>query len=360
MGAVNLDCVVVGAGVVGLAVARALARCGREVVILEAESAIGQGVTARNSEVLHAGMYYTPGSLKAQACVRGHHRLRQEFSQHITEVGKLIVATTAEEEATVRHLHQRGVVNGVPGLSLIDGATAQAMEPELVCRLALFSPHTAVLDVPGLLLSLLADAEAHGATLVRQAPVVDGAVTDAGIRLTVGGKEPSVLMAQRVVLAAGLSACGLARRFGLRDVPQDYLCKGNYFSIQGPQPFRRLIYPVPVAAGLGIHYTVDRSGRGRFGPDVQWVDSEDYTVNAAAKERFATAIARYWPGVAAARLAPLTCGLRPKIHGPDQPQPDFCLLQPDSRLVAMLGIESPGLTSCLALADTVAELLGER
>jgi L-2-hydroxyglutarate oxidase LhgO len=362
-GVERIDCVVVGAGVVGLAAARALALAGREVVVLEAEGAIGTGISSRNSEVIHAGMYYPAGSLKARLCVAGNRMLREFAVMHgvpFRMTGKLIVATDAEEEKALGAILERGRVNGVEGLAAIPAAEAMAMEPQLTCTAALFSPMTGIIDTHALMLALQGEAEEHGAVLAFRSPVVGGCVTNDGIELQVGGDEPATFLAKTVVIAAGLASCKVARALGVPGVPADYLCKGNYFTLTGRMPFQHLVYPVPVAAGLGVHYTLDMAGRGRFGPDVEWIEREDYVVDPARADSFYGAIRRYWPGLPDGALEPAYAGIRPKIQGPSDPAKDFLVHGPGDHgvpgLVALYGIESPGLTSCLALADLVREL----
>jgi len=362
-GVERIDCVVVGAGVVGLAAARALALAGREVVVLEAEGAIGTGISSRNSEVIHAGMYYPAGSLKARLCVAGNRMLREFAVMHgvpFRMPGKLIVATDAEEEKALGAILERGRVNGVEGLAAIPAAQALEMEPQLTCTAALFSPMTGIIDTHALMLALQGEAEEHGAVLAFRSPVVGGRVTDDGIELQVGGDEPGAFLAKTVVVAAGLASCKVARGLGVPGVPADYLCKGNYFTLTGRMPFQHLVYPVPVAAGLGVHYTLDMAGRGRFGPDVEWIERADYVVDPARADSFYGAIRRYWPGLPDGALEPAYAGIRPKIQGPSDPAKDFLVHGPADHgvpgLVALYGIESPGLTSCLALADLVREL----
>jgi len=361
----TVECAVIGAGVVGLAIARTLARSGHEVVILEAASAIGTGVSSRNSEVIHAGMYYAAGSLKAKLCVKGNQLLRDYLPAHGVPhnfTGKLIVATTEEEEAQLQVILEKGRINGVDGLTLISGAEAMALEPELSCRAALLSPHTGILDTHGYMLSLLGEAEDHGAMLALNSPVQSGETGPEGVTLTTGGLEPMTLKAKQVVIASGLGAQTLGHAIaGLKAVPPFHLCKGNYFLLSGRQPFKRLVYPTPVQAGLGVHYTLDLGGQGRFGPDVEWITAEDYEVNLKRGEVFYDAIRRYWPGLAEGALRPGYAGIRPKIQGPNEAAVDF-VIQGEAEhgqpgLVALYGIESPGLTSSLAIAEHVAEML---
>jgi|AGTN01.1.fsa_nt_gi Predicted dehydrogenase len=359
----SIDCVVIGAGVVGLACARALALSGREVVVLEAESAIGTGISSRNSEVVHAGMYYPAGSLKARLCVAGNRMLRDFAAAHgvpLGMVGKLIVATDADEETALAGILERGRANGVEGLAAISAAEAMAMEPQLRCTGALYSPATGIVDTHALMLALQGEAEEHGAVVAFRSPVVGGRAGEDGVEIAVGGDEPSRLAARSVVIAAGLGACGVARALGVPGVPGAYLCKGHYFTLTGRMPFRRLVYPVPVAAGLGVHYTLDMAGRGRFGPDVEWVEREDYGVDPARAASFYGAIRRYWPDLPDGALEPAYAGIRPKIQAPGEAVRDFLVQGPGDHgapgVVALYGIESPGLTACLALGDMVREL----
>ena len=361
----TVDCVVIGAGEVGLAAARALAQAGQEVLILEAADAIGTGVSSRNSEVIHAGMYYAAGSLKAELCVRGNQLLRDYLPSHGVPhhfTGKLIVATSEEEEAQLDAILSKGEMNGVDGLVRITGEQAMAMEPELRCRAALLSPNTGIMDTHGYMLSLLGEAEKHGAMLALNSPVLSGETGPDGVTLQVGGAEPMSITAKRLVISAGLGAQTLGHAIqGLKAVPPFHLCKGNYFLLSGRQPFKRLVYPTPVAAGLGVHYTLDLAGQGRFGPDVEWIEAEDYVVNPARGDVFYDAIRRYWPGLADGALRPGYAGIRPKIQGPKDAAVDFVIQGQDQHgqpgLVALYGIESPGLTSSLAIAETVAEML---
>jgi len=357
----RVDCAVIGAGVVGLAIARALALAGREVVVLEAEGAIGTGISSRNSEVIHAGMYYAKDSLKARTCVAGNRLLRAYAAEHgvpFKMVGKLIVATDAAEAEALAAILAKGRANGVDGLHAISAAEARALEPNLDCVGALFSPDTGIVDSHALMLALQGDAEANGAAIAFRSPVTGGR----GTLLEIGGAEPTRLLARTVVVAAGLGAPTVARSLGLPQVPRDYLCKGNYFTLTGRMPFGRLVYPVPVGAGLGVHYTVDLGGRGRFGPDVEWVDGIDYAVDPRRGDSFYAAIRRYWPGLEDGRLEPAYAGIRPKVQGPDEPPRDFVIHGPATHgvpgVVALYGIESPGLTGSLALAELVKEMAG--
>ena len=359
----RVDSVVIGAGIVGLAVARALALAGREVIVLEAESAIGTGISSRNSEVIHAGMYYPTGSLKARLCVEGNRLLRDFAASRgvpFAMVGKMIVATSAAEEAQLDLILNRGRANGSEGLYAMSGAEARALEPALNCTRALFSPSTGIVDTHALMLALQGEAEAHGAVIAFQSPVVGGAAADGGTLIRVGGSDPMTLLARRVVIAAGLGAPAVGRALGLAHVPVGHLCKGSYFGLTGKVPFRHLVYPVPVAAGLGVHFTLDLGGRGRFGPDVEWVGHEDYAVDPRRGESFFAAIRRYWPDLPDGALEPAYAGIRPKIQAEGEAAVDFVIQGAEQTgvagVVALYGIESPGLTSCLAIARHVGEL----
>lgn len=351
--------VVIGAGVVGLACARAVAMAGHEVLILEAAKIIGSGISSRNSEVIHAGIYYPKHSLKAELCVQGNRLLQNYAAKNGVPhkmTGKLIVATTPEEEATLGSIREKAEANGVQDLKLLSAAEAHALEPELKCSAALLSPSTGIIDTHSLMLALLGEAEANGALLALQTKVLQGEQTDLGVLLKIEDEEPFYVLAQNVIVAAGLSAPAISRSLGLKNIPQEHLCKGNYFSLTGPAPFSRLVYPVPVAGGLGTHYTLDLGGRGRFGPDVEWIEEENYDVDETRREGFAQAVRRYWPACRANMLEPSYSGIRPKIGEKGAKEQDFLILQ-ENNIVALLGIESPGLTSCLAIADKVAGML---
>ena len=310
-------------------------------------------------------MYYAKDSLKARLCVAGNRLLRGYAADHgipFAMVGKLIVATDDAEAAALTAILAKGRANGVSGLHAIDAAEARRLEPNLACTAALLSPDTGIVDSHALMLELQGDAEAKGAAIAFQSPVLGGKIADGETVLEVGGAEPMRLAARHVVVAAGLGGPEVARALGLPAVPRDYLCKGNYFTLTGRMPFRHLVYPVPVAAGLGVHYTLDLGGRGRFGPDVEWVDAVDYTVDPRRGDSFYGAIRRYWPGLEDGRLEPAYAGIRPKIQGPGDPARDFLVHGPADHggagVVALYGIESPGLTCCLALAELVKEMLG--
>jgi L-2-hydroxyglutarate oxidase LhgO len=363
----DIECTIVGAGVVGLAIARALARAGREVIVVEAERSFGMGVSSRNSEVIHAGLYYPPGSLKARLCVAGRKALYAYCAAHhvaVTQPGKLIVATDAAQAAQLADIATRARANGVDDLEALSAAQARTLEPALSCEAALLSPSTGIVDSHGLMLALKGDAEAAGASFAFATPCLGGCVDADGLTLDFGGDAPMRLKTKRLVNAAGLHAPALARALSGRDaraVPRAFLCKGNYFSLAGRAPFSRLIYPAPEAAGLGVHLTLDMGGQAKFGPDVEWIDHEDYRVDPARAAPFYAAIRRYWPGLPDGALTPAYAGIRPKITPPGAPAADFRIDGPAAHgvagLVELFGIESPGLTSALAIGDHVAALL---
>ena len=364
----SVHTVVVGAGVVGLAIARQLAMSGREVVILERESDFGTVTSARNSEVIHAGIYYAPGSAKARFCVEGNRRLYAFCATHGVghrRCGKLIVAADASQVAGLETIERRGAAAGVTDFEWLSSAQAVGLEPALRCEHALLSPSTGIIDSHGLMLALLGEAQDHGAMLARLSRLVRAERTSDGFRLDIDVEgEAMSLGCRELVNSAGLGAPAVAAAIGglpADQVPTAYLAKGNYFSLTGRCPFTRLIYPMPNQAGLGVHLTLDLAGQGRFGPDVEWVDSERYDVDPHRADGFYAEIRRYWPGLADGALAPAYAGIRPKIVGPDEPAADFVLSGPAQHglpgLVNLFGIESPGLTSCLPIADQVQRLL---
>ncbi len=364
----TLDTLIIGAGVIGLACAATLARAGRDVLIVEAEDRFGSATSARNSEVMHAGLYYPTGSLRARLCVRGHALLQHFCDAHGVphrRCGKLVVAQSDAETERLRQLLAQGHANGVTDLRWLDGPHACALEPALRCQAALLSPSTGILDSHALMLALLAQAENHGATLVLRTPVEGGHVQPAGdwiVRL--GGAMPCAVRARHIVNAAGLHACQVARVLGVdaAHVPTAFYAQGAYFSLSGRAPFSHLIYPVPgQSSHLGVHLTLDLAGQARFGPSFRWVDQIDYSIDPQDGAHFETAVRQYWPDLPSDRLQPAYAGVRPKISGPGEPTTDFRIDGPDQHgqpgLVNLLGIESPGLTSCLAIAEYVAGLL---
>ena len=362
----SVDCVVIGAGVVGLAVARALALAGREVIVVEAAEGIGTETSSRNSEVIHAGIYYPKGSLMARTCVEGRRLLYAYCAEHGVphlNCGKLIVATNEVESEKLTEIKGRAEANGVEGMRLLSAAEAGALEPNLHCMAALLSPRTGIVDSHSYMLALQGDAESHGAMFAFHSPVKQGRVVDGGIELEVGGTEPMNLRCRLVVNSAGLHAPGLAQKIsGLPSggIPPAYYAKGNYFTLAGRSPFSRLIYPVPVPGGLGVHITVDLGGQAKFGPDVEWIPSIDYTVDPHRADKFYAAVRRYWPGLKDGALQPGYAGIRPKIVPQGAPAQDFTIHGPTEHgvagLINLFGIESPGLTASLALADRVRDI----
>ena len=359
----SVECVVVGAGIVGLAVARALALQGREVVILEAEDAIGTHTSSRNSEVIHAGIYYPKGSLKARACVRGRDLLYAYCEEHgvpYRKCGKLIVATSDAQKKELLEIKNKAHANGVGDVVEIPAAEAMRMEPALHCVAALHSPSTGIIDSHALMLAYLGDAEAAGAMLGLTSPLSQVVLSNSAFEVHSGETR---IRSKILINSAGVRAPSVARLmegFPQDKVPPEYYAKGNYYSLTGRPPFSRLVSPVPEPGGLGVHVTLDLAGQARFGPDVEWVERVDYAVDPRRSERFYAAIRTYWPGLKDGALAPGYAGIRPKISGPKEPAADFVIQGPAEHgvagLVNLFGIESPGLTASLALADDVAAL----
>lgn len=358
----SVDAVVIGAGVVGLAVARALALAGHDVFVLEAGERFGEGVSSRNSEVIHAGIYYPKDSLKARLCVQGRQRL-YEYCEHRhvahRKCGKWIVAVGANQMEELERIRGRAAANGVE-LELLGRDEARCRLPDLQISGALHSPETGIIDSHQLMLSLLADLETAGGQLICQAPVLSAVSRDGAHLLTVGGTVPCQLEARYVVNSAGLEAIPLATRwqgYPQSLCPTPYYARGVYFSYNGDHPFRELIYPLPEPGGLGIHLTLDLANQARFGPDVEWIERPDYTVDRARSEAFVTSVKPWWPGLNPQRLQPAYAGVRPKLSGPGEPAADFDIQGPFHHgvhgLVHLFGIESPGLTSCLSIADYV-------
>ena len=366
----SLDAVVIGAGVVGLAVARALALGGREVIVLERRTRVGEETSSRNSGVIHAGIHYPPNSLKARLCIRGKELLyaycREKSIGH-RRCGKLIVALNEAQHAGLEAIRARGLNSGVDDLTVLNPAAAAALEPEVRCTSALLSPSTGIIDSHGLMTALQGDLERAGGDVGRLCEFVRGRVERRGFRLEVrSAGEPVRVNAETLVNAAGLYAAEVAGNIaGLepRHIPRIRYAKGNYFVYRGRHPFRRLVYPLPEPGGLGVHVTLDLSGQARFGPDVQWVDAPEYAVDESRLGRFFEAVRAYWPGVNRDRLAPGYAGVRPKLVGPGEPAGDFVIQGPEVHripgLVNLYGIESPGLTAALAIAERVAELAAD-
>ena len=361
------DTAVIGGGVIGLAVARELTMRGMEVFVLESEPSVGAHTSSRNSEVVHAGFYYTPGSLKARLCVAGRCALESYVAEKdvgYRRLGKLVVATSDEEAAGLEGYRARGVANGVEGLEIIDASQAQALEPEVRCVRALWSPATGIIDSHGLMTALRADLERKGSHVVLRSPVKGGRVRDGGIELAVGGESPATVRFKRVVNAAGLWAQSVASTLeGMPSsaIPPTYFARGHYFVLDRPSPFHHLVYPLATRDFLGVHVTLDMAGSARFGPDVEWVETVDYSLDESRLAAFEAAIRRYWPALPDRALAPGYVGVRPKLGPPGAPPHDFVIQGPAEHgvpgLVNLFGIESPGLTAALAIAEAVASFL---
>jgi L-2-hydroxyglutarate oxidase LhgO len=364
----RVDCVVVGAGVIGLAVARRLARSGREVIVLEEAEGIGTVTSSRNSEVIHAGIYYPAGSWMARMCVAGKQALYRYCDEHgipYRNCGKLIVATTQAETENLQSIRAHAEANGVTDMQILSGEAARALEPALNCDAALLSPSTGIIDSHAYMLALRGEAEAAGAAFAFYTPLERARATADRIELEAGGEAPMSLACDLLINAAGLGAPAVARSIEgmpIELIPAPYLAKGNYFSCSARAPFSHLIYPVPEPGGLGVHLTLDMAGQARFGPDVEWIDRIDYAVDPARAEKFYPAIRKYWPTLPDGALMPSYSGIRPKIVPPAVARQDFLMQGPRDHgvagLINLFGIESPGLTSSLAIADHVAEIAG--
>jgi len=365
----KIDCAVIGAGVVGLAIARRLAMAGREVVVLETEEHFGTHTSSRNSEVMHAGIYYPTGSLKARLCFAGRNELYRYCAEHDVNhrrIGKVIVACDESELPGLEKYRKQAEINGCDDLRMLSGAELAEMEPEVRCVAGFLSPSTGIIDAHGLMLAYLGDMEAHGGALAVASPLVSGEVTRGGYLLRVGGAEPMELECRTLINSAGFHAQAVSRSIaGIppESIPPTYYAIGHYYTLSGAAPFNRLVYPVARQDWLGVHVTIDLGGQVKFGPDFAWIDRIDYRFDdsSAHEEAFYKAIRRYYPGLKDGALQPGYTGIRPKIHGPKDPAPDFMIQGPRDHglpgLVNLYGIESPGLTSSLAIGDYVADLL---
>jgi len=364
----KIDCAVLGAGVVGLAIARELALAGRDVIILEAENAIGTHTSSRNSEVMHAGIYYPTGSLKARLCLAGRkalYRYCAERGVNHRRIGKVVVATDDSQLEGLKQYQRQAAINGVDDLRTLTRDELAGLEPEVVCVAGFLSPSTGIIDSHGLMLAYLGDAENRGASLVLNSPVTAGAVTNDGIMLDVGGAEPMQILCNTVVNAAGHGAPLVSRAIkGIpaQTIPQNFFSIGHYYTLTGRTPFNHLVYPVARHDWLGVHVTIDLGGRCKFGPDFSWRDSLDYRFDESREARFYEAIRRYYPGLKDGALQPGYTGMRPRITGKDQAAVDFVIqdhtVHGVKGMVNLYGIESPGLTSSLAIGSYVRELLG--
>jgi len=363
----KVDCVVIGAGVVGLAVARELALSGHEVIVLEAAEAIGTHTSSRNSEVIHAGLYYPKGSLKARLCVEGKHLLYEYCREHGVpheRIGKIVVASDESEIDAVKSYVAKAQANGVNDLIWLTKPELREMEPEVRCVAGFLSPSTGIIDSHALMLALQGDAENQGASIVFHSPVASGELREDGILLNVGGKEPMSLLCNTVVNSAGLFAQDVARSIqGIPpdSIPPQYFAKAHYYTLSGRSPFRKLVYPVATQAHLGVHVTLDPGGQARFGPDVCWIDSVDYSFDESRESLFYEAIRKYYPALKDGALQPGYTGIRPKISGPKEAAADFMIQgvrdHGVSGLVNLYGIESPGLTASMAIARCVGQIL---
>jgi len=363
----SIECAVIGAGVIGLAIAQALARAGHETLILEQHAAIGTQISARNSEVIHAGLYYPLGSLKARLCVQGREMLYRFCADRGVghrRCGKLIAAASADQIPELHAIAARGRACGVYDLQLLSRGEARTLEPELECAAALLSPSTGIIDGHDYMTSLAGLAEQHGATLATRSPVIGLRKLGEGIKIRIGANESTELRARWLINAAGLDAAAVAGAIAgvpANRVPATHYAKGSYFSLAQRAPFSHLIYPVPEPGGLGVHLTLDQAGRARFGPDVEWTEEVDFRVEERRSAGFYAAIRRYWPALEDGALTPAYAGIRPKLSGPGEPNADFRIDGPAEHgvpgLVNLFGIESPGLTASLAIAEFVAGIV---
>ena len=361
----RVEAVVIGTGVVGLAVARELAMAGIEVIALEAADMIGTGTSSRNSEVIHAGIYYPKGSVKALTCVAGKHMLYDYCAEKGVphrRCGKLIVATNEVQNNTLNDIKAKAAANGVDDLTWLSPEEVRAIEPEVACTGALLSPSTGIIDSHSLMLAFQGDAEDHGAFLAFNAALQRGRITGDGIEIEVGGAEPMALKAAFLVNAAGLEAPDVARKLeGLNQalLPRTHYAKGNYYTLSGARPFKHLVYPVPEEGGLGVHVTIDLGGQVKFGPDVEWIDELNYDVDPGRADKFYEAIRSYYPGLKDGAIEPGYAGIRPKITAKGEPAADFVIQGPKDHgvpgLVNLFGIESPGLTASMAIAQSVLD-----
>jgi L-2-hydroxyglutarate oxidase LhgO len=361
----DFDVTIVGAGAVGLACAYALARRGQSVVVLERENRIGAGISSRNSEVIHAGLHYATGSLKARLCVEGRRALYPFLDAHSVaydKCGKLIVATEDAETPALDDLFTQGEINGVGGMRRVEGAEARALEPQLRAVAAIESIESGLMDAHGYMLALEGEIEANSGAIVLETPFEGASPTSEGFIIRFGGAEPATLTTRQLIIAAGIGAQSCARsveNFPTDRIPKLYFGKGNYFALHGVKaPFARLIYPPPIPGALGTHYRRDLGGVARFGPDLQFVDHEDYVVDPARAASFYQTVRRFWPSLPDGALQPDYSGIRPKLHGPGEPQDDFVIDDTIENLICLFGIESPGLTSSLAIGEEVARRLG--
>jgi L-2-hydroxyglutarate oxidase LhgO len=367
--ALDFDVAVIGGGAVGLATAYALVRRGLSAVVLEKEAAVGQGISSRNSEVVHGGLYYPTGSLKARLCVDGRRRLYAFLEAHkvaFDRCGKLVVAPSQEDIPRIEAVLTQALANGVEGIERVTGTEARRLEPALSAVAAVISPQSGVFDSHGYMLALVGEIAAAGGAVVTRTPFLKAQpLPGGGWRVFAGGDEPAEFACGRLAIAAGLGAQGAAAAiegYPVQLIPRLHYGKGVYFRLAGPSPFRRLIYPPPIPGSLGTHYRRDLGGQAHFGPDLEYVEAPDYDVDPARAASFYSDIRRYWPGLTDGALEPDYAGVRPKLHGPGEPQPDFRIDGPEAHglkdLIALFGIESPGLTSSLAIGEEVAGRFG--